>query len=236
MRGDTNRTGMQPKVAWQAIRRLIADPEDTAQVFTVVRAMSGPSVERGLRRFLRLPTGRRVIDEDIDLLDTLRDRERLRALPADSLGRAYLRFVESEGLSADGLVEASESDEEHWQTPELERYGKRLRDQHDLWHTLTRYGRDELGELCLLAFTYAQTRNRGIGLIVLVGAFKLRKTYGGSVFRAVLRGYRDGRRAAWLPGQDWEALLAQPVDDVRRSLAIEHPIPYQVLLNQPSAA
>jgi ubiquinone biosynthesis protein COQ4 len=227
---------MRPIVAWRAIRRLIANPEDTAQVFTVVRAMSGPSLERGLRRFLGLPTGRRVIEDQVDLLDMLRDRERLRAQPLGSLAGAYLAFVETEDLSADGLVEASESDEEHWQNPELERYGKRLRDQHDLWHALTQYGRDELGELCLLAFTYAQTRNRGIGLIVLVGAFKLRETYGAGVFRAVLRGFRDGRRAAWLPGQDWEALLAQPVDEVRRALAISSPIPYQALLGQPAAA
>ena len=181
---DTTSTRMQPRVAWQAIQQLIADPEDTAQVFTIIRAMSGPSVERGYRRFSRLRFGRKVIEEQIDLLDTLRDRDHLRTLRPESLGRAYLAFMESENLSADGLVDASADDEERWATPELERYGKRLRDQHDLWHTLTQYGRDELGELCLLAFTYAQTRNRGIGLIVLVGALKLRKQHGNGVLRA----------------------------------------------------
>jgi ubiquinone biosynthesis protein COQ4 len=229
MNPETNTTRMQPRIALRAVRALIADPEDTAQVFTVVRAMSGPSLARGLARFLALPTGRRVMEEKRELLETLRDREQLRQLPAGSLGRAYLEFVESENLSADGLVNASEAGEEKWESPELERYGKRLRDQHDLWHTLTRYGRDELGELCLLAFTYAQTRNRGVGLIVLVGAFKLRQTYGVGVFRAALRGFRDGRRAAWLPGQDWEALLAAPLESVRARLDITDPIPYQAL-------
>lgn len=225
--GVAEKLRMQPRLAWQALSRLIADPEDTAQVFTIIRAMSGPSLQQGFERFITLPLGRRVIEEKIDLLSVLSDRESLRRLPAGSLGQAYLHFVESENLSADGLVAASAADEERFANPWLERYGKRLRDMHDLWHTTTRYGRDELGELCLLAFTYAQTRNRGIGLIVLVGALKLRKAFGRGVFRAALRGYLDGRRAAWLPGQDWENLLSRPLDSVRRELGISDPVAYQ---------
>lgn len=238
MAPETNRanTRLQPLVALKAIRRLINDPEDTAQVFTIVRALAGASIERGYRRFVKLPVGRRVIDEQRELLDALRDRQVLAELPTGSLGRAYLNFVESENLSADGLVEASESDQERWLDPDMERYGKRLRDQHDLWHTVTGYGRDELGELCLLAFTYAQTRNRGIGFIVLVGSLKMREAVGRGVFRAVRRGYRDGRRAGWLPGQDWEALLSRPLDEVRRELRIEEPVPYRALLSTYAAA
>lgn len=223
-----DRQPMQPRAAWAAVRKLIHDPEDTAQVFAVVRAMSGPSLERGMARFAALDVGRRILDENIDLLDTIRDREKLRAMPANSLGRAYLAFVVREAISAEGLVEASEGGEETYDTL----YGKRLRDQHDLWHVLTDYGRDELGELCLLAFTYAQTGNRGIGLIVVVGAFKYSRIVGTRVLRAVRRGYRDGRRAAWLPGQDWEALLPRPLDEVRRQLGIDSPIAYRALMHQ----
>ena len=127
-------------------------------------------------------------------------------------------------------MSASEEGEETYANAQLARYGKRLRDQHDLWHVLTDYGRDKLGELCLLAFTYAQTRNRGIGLIVMVGAYKFSQGIGTRVLRAARRGYRDGRRTAWLPGQDWEALLPRPLDEVRRELGIEPPIAYQHLM------
>ena len=58
---------------------------------------------------------------------------------------------------------------------------------------------------------------------------------GSGAFRAALRGYRDGRRASWLPGQDWESLLAQPVEEVRRRLRIPAPTPYQALLTQLAA-
>ena len=218
---------MQPLVAWRAVKKLINNPEDTAQVFIIIRALSGPSLEQGLRRFIELPFGRRVIEEKLDLLATLSDRDALRLMPEGSLADAYLHFVESENLSADGLVEASETAPEGYDNPWLQRYGLRLRDMHDLWHTTTQYGRDELGELCLLAFTYAQTGNRGIGFIVMVGMLKLRKKFGNGVFQAALRGYRDGRRAAWLPRQNREALLQQPLDQVRAQLVIDSPVTYQ---------
>ena len=131
--------------------------------------------------------------------------------------------------SADGLVDASRSqgnaryDE---MSPDMRRYAQRLRDQHDIWHTLTQYGRDELGEACLLGFTYAQSRNRGIGLIVLTGGWKLYKALGTRALRAIWQGFRSGLHASWLPGEDWEGMLELPIEEVRRQLAIRPPTAY----------
>lgn len=225
-------TRMRPIIAWKALRRLIADPERTEEVFVVIRSLSGSSLRRGLERFRQNDRSRALLSVEPgvgELLQVLSDRDRLAKLPAGSFGRAYLDFVTSEGISADGLVEASAEVEYENMRADLTIYSQRLRDQHDLWHTLTRYGRDELGEICLLGFTYAQTRNRGIGAICLMGAFKLSRVIGPGVLRAVWRGYQDGRKAAWLPGQVWEELLALPVDDVRDGLNIAEPLPYQQL-------
>ncbi len=231
------RQRMQPLVALRALKRLIADPEQTQEVFTVIRALSGPALENGFARFQKTEVGQRVLEEEIDLLDTLLDRDSLSKLPADSLGRHYLHFVTSENITADGLVEASEEDGEFkYLEGGIARFGMRQRDMHDLWHTLTQYGRDELGEVCLLAFTYAQTKNRGIGVICLTGLMKLRPFYGNGIFRAVRQAYRDGKRASWLPGQDWEALLAQPIDEVRTQLRVVQPNDYEHLSASVAAA
>jgi ubiquinone biosynthesis protein COQ4 len=40
-------------------------------------------------------------------------------------------------------------------------------------------------------------------------------------------GFRRGRRAAWLPGAEWEALLAQPLVSVREELRVGEPPVYQ---------
>lgn len=226
---NATRNRVQPIVAVKAIRRLIADPEQTQEVFTVIQALSGPALQNAYMRFADTDVGRRVLADEVDLLDTLTDRAALGALPAGSLGRHYLQFVTSEDLSADGLVQASSIGMREDLEGGIARFAARQRDMHDLWHTLTAFGRDTLGELCLLAFTYAQTRNRGIGFICLVGANKLRREYGRGVFRAVWHAYQDGKRAAWLPAQDWEALLALPIDDVRRTLNIREPRDYNDL-------
>ena len=222
----------QPLVAWRALRKLIANPEDTARVFEIIRALGGPSLVRGLQRFRRTAIGERVLAEKVELLATLQNREALAALPKGSLGRAYHDFVYAESLSADGLVAAS--DEGHgynFEDPDLRRYARRMRDQHDLWHTVTEYGRNPFGEACLLAFTYAQTRNRGIFVIVLAAAWQISREPGASgVFKAMWRAYRDGRRASWLPAQDWEALLPKPLTDVRRLLAVQPPAAYRAAL------
>ena len=135
---------MEPLVAWRALRRLIADPEQTQEVFTIIRALSGPALENGYKKFVKTPVGERVMAEKVDLLDTLLDRETLAGLPADSLGRHYLGFVTRENISADGLVEASEENGEYqYLSDDVAHFGRRQRDMHDLWHTLTEYGRDE---------------------------------------------------------------------------------------------
>ena len=70
----------------------------------------------------------------------------------------------------------------------------------------------------MLAFTFAQTRNPGIGLIVAMAYLKAGNIPGAR--KTIRRGYGRGRRAAWLPGADWETLLGRPLDDVRAELGL----------------
>ena len=216
---------MRPLAAWRGLRRLIADPDDTAQVFEVIRALGGPSLTRGLRRFRATDVGRRVMAGRVDLIDSLRNRARLGALAAGTLGRAYHDFTRREDISADGLADASAT-ADHLPDPDMRRYAERMRDQHDLWHIVTGYGREPFGEVCLLAFSFAQTGNRGVGVMAVVGVWQLTRSLGGGVARAVWAAYQDGRHASWLPAEDWERLLAMSLAEVRRHLAVPPPNAY----------
>ena len=80
-------------VALRALRELIDNPEDTPRVFEIVRALGRPALKRSLRRFRTTEVGRRVLRDRVDLIDTLRDRESLAALPAGTLGRTYYDFI-----------------------------------------------------------------------------------------------------------------------------------------------
>lgn len=220
--------------AWRAIKALLADKEDTSQVFRIIDALSGGAEQKNYFRFVASPTGAAIIREKRSLLETLSNREYLRSLPEDSLGRHYLHFMESEQLTADGLVDASKEGPDYSALPEdAQLFACRQRDMHDLWHVTTGYGRDGLGELSLLAFTYAQGRNRGIGAIVLFGTKSVTRDHPGlGIWKAVREGYRLGKQAEWMPIADWERLLTQPLNEVRRTLKLTPPVIYQNLSRQ----
>ena len=219
---------MQPIKAIKAITRLVRNPTHTHEVFIIIRALSGSDLQKGLSRFRTTEVGRSVLKHRTQLMKSLRNKTLLSELPQNSLGQRYLQFINEQGLSADGLVEASEEQADALDADsDLALFATRQRDMHDLWHVLTEYGRDELGEACLLGFTYAQNKNRGVGFIAFVGCFKLYRRHGLSAARSIFSAYLDGRRAAWLPQQDWEALLHEPIESVRKKLKISSPVLYQ---------
>ena len=203
-----------------ATRAALADPDDTKQAFRIAEALSFDNPQRMRRRFRKSPTGARLMARRDDLLGVLCDRSRLEAMPEDSLGRAYLRFLDGEGITAAGLVQASmdgtgvkESGD-----PEVDYVRTRMRDSHDLWHTVTGYRGDLLGEAALLAFTFAQTRNLGVGFLAGIGV-----VLGGvpGARRFIARGFARGLEASWMPAVDWVKLLPRPLDEVRRELGID---------------
>jgi ubiquinone biosynthesis protein COQ4 len=222
----TNPWAFRPRDAFHALKKLLADPEQTEHVFAIIRALSGKTLLRGYHRFSGTAVGKRILAEKSNLIEVLSNRPWLRTLPANSLGARYLNFVESQDLTADGLVEASMVDEpEHpGENPAIRHYGERLRDMHDLWHVTTGYGRDVKGEVCLLAFTVAQTMNPGLALIVMAGTLKIARESGDwRIARAAWNGFVNGRHAAWLPAADWEQLLTQPIETVRQTLRVRPP-------------
>ncbi len=223
-------TRLHPIAALRAMRNLIHNREDTKQVFLLIEALRGKTTLRQLARFRRSETGRAMLAERPSLLDRLSDRAALAALPPGSLGRAYYEFMAAEDLSAEGLVAVSKiqrpssDDETTW-------FRERNREMHDLLHIVTGYGRDPLGEACVVAFSYAQTGQKGFAVIATVTAFRIaRRLPGQRVPRAVLEAYRQGRRAGWLIGADWENLLSQPVDAVRAEFRVMSPTYYPRIL------
>jgi ubiquinone biosynthesis protein COQ4 len=212
--------------AARAISALTKDPDDTAQVFRIVEALSGNSGARNLDRLKRTKSGTALLRERPELLETLTDHDKLRALPDGSLGREYVRFLESEGITAAGLKQASTDGrryESHEIPADLDFLRNRMRDTHDLWHVVTGYKGDLVGEASLLAFLFAQTRNPGVGFIVATALIRGREA---AVRRMIFDGFRRGLRAEWLPAVKWEKLLALPLDRVRQTLKVDAPPKY----------
>jgi ubiquinone biosynthesis protein COQ4 len=224
-------TRIRPLVAWRALRALFRNGEDTKQVFIIGEALRGRSGARVFERFRKSTTGKTILAEKRSLLSVLSDRVLLAALPAGTLGHCYHDFMAEEDLTADGLVEASRAVARTGISNDQQLFRERNRDQHDLHHVSTGYGRDGLGEVCVLAFGYAQTRNRGIGAIAFFGMIKIARALPGQPVRAaVLQAYRNGRAASPLYEQDWEALLPEGLDEVRQRLNIKEPTVYRQIV------
>jgi ubiquinone biosynthesis protein COQ4 len=227
--------------ALAALRRLLADGDDTSQVFRIMRALNGDVTQRNYRRLLTMPDGGRIAYQHVELAKLLTNREWIDGFADGTVGAAYREFLDSTGYSADGLVEVSMA-EGAFQDGGIEHpyawMGRRERDIHDLWHVLTGYKADEhLGEACLVAFSYAQTGGMGWAFIALGASLKSIRVTGELAFiRAVREGYRAGKRAAWLHGEDYEALLAEPIEAARRRLRIEPPVKYRIAQARLAAA
>ena len=222
-----------PRLDWPAafggLRKLLADKNDTLAVFTIMRALNGKSAVKGYRRLISTPQGGRLAYERVELARKLCDPAYVASFPEGSVGAAYRAWLAQTGYSADGLVAISQAEAPSRDAPHPNAwFGRRVRDSHDLWHVLTGYKADEgLGEACLVAFSYAQTR--GLGWAMIATGAALRSGIGGPQAKAIREGYRHGKAAAWLPGEDVEALLREPLDAARRRLNIATPKAYDAV-------
>ena len=215
--------------AYRALKRLLRDKDDTAEVFEIMRALNGGATRTGYYRLLSSVEGGRLAYNREELAEKLSDRAWLATLPAGSLGAVYRDFTDDGGVTPQGLVAVSNHvmmDLEHpvaW-------FGRRIRDSHDLWHVTTGYGLDSLGEACLVAFSYAQTRSLGWAFIAVGAALKSRKAPMKQPYVAAIReGYARGKAARWLPAQDWVALLPLPLADVRARLGLAPAAVYEAI-------
>lgn len=222
---------LEPLRAYRAFRKLIRNKEDTAQVFEIMRALSGRSIGRGYNRMLKSLEGGRQAFLREELAHKLDDPVWLSQFGPGSVGAAYREFREARGFTAEGLADEARKvaplvDAQHpvvW-------YSRRIRDAHDVWHVLTGYGTDALGEACVVSFSYAQTRNLGFAFIGWGAAREIqREAPSVPARRAVWQAYRNGRAARWLPGLDYEALFEQPLEAVRERLNIRPASVYQAV-------
>ncbi|MFT3712770.1 MAG: Coq4 family protein [Archangium sp.] len=209
--------------AGKALKDLLANPDDLPKVFTVIESLPGNALKRMRDRILTTEEGRQMLSDEPNIVPILSNRAALRAMPEGSLAHAYLKFVESENISAEGIVDAAGVGEAAHYQDEYTWQHDRMRDTHDLWHAVTGYKGDVLGELALLSFTLGQNWHNGIAFLI-----------SGAVARGLskedswllVEGFVRGKRAAFFPGVRWENLLALPLAEVRERLGVGSPPKY----------
>jgi ubiquinone biosynthesis protein COQ4 len=232
--------------ALDEVRALIRQPEQTDHAMHLAYALGRREFERNFQRFAASASGAALLAERPSLLAALSDREALARLPDGSFGRAYLAYLEANGFAPDGLIVVQNRVQAHWEgderVPPLDPLRAWFRERtllaHDLFHVLTDYGTDELGEATLLAFTLAQLGGRSQALLTAGAALEVWRTLGWRWLAYDYRAWRRGRRAAWLAALPWEELLPLRLDTVRRLAGLDdaHAAhPHGVLRGSPAA-
>lgn len=217
------------RTALDAIKKLMANGDDTTQVFRIMRALNVGNAPMNYARLIATEQGGRLAYERTELAQVFAQPGYARQFAPGTVGAAYNHFLESTGYSADGLAEVSRINAEEDLLHPYAWFGRRVRDTHDIWHVLTGYKADEsMGEAALVAFSYAQVGGLGWALIGTAAALKSMRVTGSRLFaKAVWEGYRHGRKAKWISGEDYEQLLHEPLDAARARLNILTPVAYR---------
>ena len=124
------------------------------------------------------------------------DLEKLRQLPAGTLGCEVARFLDEQGF------EPIES-------------GDWIQRNHDVWHVLTGLSPSVEDEFILQAFTRAQVFRPSCAILVLLGLLS-----GKCTIAQIIKGLRHGRIADRLVDWDVESDWETPLSEVRKKLVI----------------
>ncbi len=216
--------------AGRAMLEVLKDTSRSDKVAEMVFSLEGDAIEKAFRRVRKTDFGQKLLREKPSLLEHLnRRRSELAKLPKDTFGYAYARYMEEERLDGQALAEATsrcyrDDDPQVSLDGDRQYFRDRFRDCHDLWHPLTGYGADELGEATLLCFTYGQCPIFGVAALASMAFLfaPLTMPNNGPGFRPYLiEAWQRGRNAAWLPEEPLEEMLDWPLDAVRNRLRIE---------------
>jgi len=203
-------------------RALKSDKESTRESFHVFEALPWIGMADAACRFVTSEQGKAIYASEPFLPAILDDHVSLRRLPTGSLVHAYCDHMEREELSAAGLI----AEYEEWRggrvrlDDKVEWYADRLRDTHDLLHVLSGFGRDALGEQCVLAMVFKQRPSIGHLFVGYAGAAvtRLDSHWKVPVLRSVFEARKIGKACLPIAEQPIIALLAMPLEEVRKRL------------------
>lgn len=208
--------------AFKGLVTLVKDPSKTDSVFDIVEAMRNTDASKLAVEYIKSKPGVSQIVEE-RYLTTTPNLDDLIKYPEGSLGYEYAFAMKEAGFDPDFYRKITVEDD-------LSYILLRIRQSHDIWHTVTGFGTDSIGELGLQAFSLAQTH---LPLPIILIAGGLLKTLLKSpqeldrLLDRIALGYRMGAKAKPFVAQKWEENWDKPLAELRAELGVETSPVYQ---------
>lgn len=208
--------------AFKGLISIVKDPTKTDSVFDIVEGMRNTEASKLALDYIKSKPGVAQIVEERYLAPTP-NLDELIKYPLGSLGYEYASAMKAAGFDPEFYRPIQVVDD-------LSYIFLRLRQCHDIWHTVTGFGTNITGELGLNAFNLAQTH---LPLPIMLIAGGLLKTLMQSpqdldkLLDRIAVGYRMGSKAQPFLAQKWEENWEKPLAEWRTELGVE-PMPVYV--------
>jgi ubiquinone biosynthesis protein COQ4 len=201
--------------AYKAFKKLCRNPANTIFIFEILYALNPPSLRWSLEQLMRTESGGEVAytsEEISEYFQSLSER------PEGSVGRECHKLFPNQEI----LLKLSRRKSSNSKWIEAKHpynwMARRYRDTHDTWHTLTGYPANDTGEICLAAFSFAQTKSIGWIAICLLGLLKYGLTY--KNLSMVQHAYLRGKNAKFLLAENYDDLFNEDLEEARIRLNI----------------
>ena len=164
------------------------------------------------------PTGRRILRDRPRISSQSISMSDLRALPEGTVGRAYVGWLDREGVGPDTRASVRYIDD-----PECAYVMQRYRESHDFYHALTGLPIFVEGEVALKAFEFSNTLLPMTGLSMFAVA-RMKPVERKRFWNVYLPwALASGLQSKEIINIYWEEQLERNVDDLRRGLGFEKP-------------
>lgn len=193
-----------------AMVALNSDPADREAQHAFQMSLDGARLRQMADEWSQTEDGRWLLEHRPLLNASNLSQSQLLALPQGTLAHALGQFYLTGGFGPfpPGPTRA---------TPE-EYVALRIAETHDLWHTVTGYGGDPIGELELHAFMLPSLALRTTWVVVVSSFVLALKTHSvRTTFRRMRAAYQRGRTVSFDTTR-WERLMTLPLERVRQEL------------------
>jgi ubiquinone biosynthesis protein COQ4 len=163
----SHRNQIQYLETLRGLMAMVRDPGHTESVFDIEDGLQNLEAYQLAVEYVRRDPDMAELIEERFLRHGVHDLDALLRLPEESLGYCFARHMRDKGFDPDYFrVREVNTD--------LDYVLMRLRQTHDIWHIITGFDTDPVGELGLKAVELAQTRRPMAAMVASGGVLRTR--------------------------------------------------------------